>query len=211
MFEPRLTILPTAQRALWDHLIKHAFFLQEHGYYLAGGTALALHIGHRQSVDFDFFSQQPHLGEITRAWLEKTTPPHIIRDTDEDTIHIEIENVKISFLSNYQYPLISPMVESNGIQLASIMDIGLMKLLSITHRATVRDYIDLAAIIQDHIPLSDLVATSVKKYGDGFNPMLSLRALVTFTDIEQEMPVMLNPTLIKSWQKILRDAVKNLK
>src|SRR3989344_7531100 len=60
-------------------------------FYLVGGTALALHIGHRQSIDFDFFSQQPHLGEITSTWLEKNIPSHITRDIDEDTIHIEIE------------------------------------------------------------------------------------------------------------------------
>ena len=94
--------------------------------------------------------------------------------------------------------------------LASVLDIGLMKLLAITHRALVRDYLDLAAIIRDHVPLSTLLKWSKKKYGKAFNPLLPVKALVAFDDIEMEMPVLLDKRLGKEWRTILSQAVQKL-
>ncbi len=59
MPELRFDILPVAQLNVWHLLAKRSDFLRSADYYLAGGTALALQLGHRQSVDFDFFTQKP--------------------------------------------------------------------------------------------------------------------------------------------------------
>lgn len=83
-----------------------------------------------------------------------------------------------------------------------------MKLLAITHRATLRDYLDLAAILRDRIRLPELLAASGKKYGSKFNVMICLKALVSFEDVEPEEPPLLDPSLRNSWQKILTEAVK---
>ena len=207
MPELHLKVLPAEQRRLWGHLQKLAGFLNPLGYYLAGGTALALQIGHRRSLDFDFFSVKPGLGTQTQKRAEHLEH-FLARDFDQDTLHAEIAGVKVSFISAYKYPTVEPFVAAGRLKLASMMDIGLMKLLALTHRSALRDYLDLAVIVRDHIPLQKLLETSRKKYGRDFNRMIPLRALVTFTDLDQEMPAMLDKTLKKSWQKILRDAVK---
>ena len=85
-----------------------------------------------------------------------------------------------------------------------------MKLLAITNRSTIRDYIDLAVIIRDHISLPDLLESSQKKYGANFNTMILLRALVSFNDLDPEHPTLLDKTLANTWQQILRDAVKKV-
>ena len=85
-----------------------------------------------------------------------------------------------------------------------------MKLLAITHRATLRDYLDLAVILRDHVRLPQLLKLSRKKYGRRFNVMLPLKALVSFQDIENEKPVLFDKRLAGSWKTILIRAVKEM-
>ena len=209
MPELHLEILPPSQKRLWDEFQKKAAFLNDHGYYLAGGSGLALQLGHRQSVDFDFFSQQPSLAQATRDWLEEFT--HCVaRDIGVHTLHCEADGVKVSFISAYKYPMVKPALDTEGIRIASLVDIGLMKLLALTHRATLRDYIDLAALIHGPVELEKLLGQSKKKYGKDMNEMIFLRALVAFDDVDPEMPVLVDQSLKDSWQRILREAVKKI-
>jgi hypothetical protein len=207
MPELHLATLPPAQRSLWEVLAAHA--LRESGYYLAGGTGLALQLGHRQSVDFDFFSQQSSLVERTEAWL-KQIPGYVTRDIERETLHAEVTGVKVSFIGAYKYSLVEPAVEGGGIPIAGLQDIGLIKLLAVTHRATPRDYIDLAALFQHGCSLSQLVEASTRKFGATFNPMVPIRALTAFEDIEGEMPIVLDDTLGLSWKETLRAAVRGV-
>lgn len=200
-------VLPKSQAALWNFFSSHSDVLGRCGFYLAGGTALALQIGHRQSVDFDFFSQKPALGSKVSQWL-KSYPNVFLRDYDPNTVHAEFRKIKVSFIGAYEYPLVTRAVNADGLRLASIVDIGLMKLLAITHRAALRDYIDLAAIIRDHVSLPKLLELSPRKYGKKFNRMIPLKALVSYDDLDQEMPKLLDRTLAKKWQAILTQAVK---
>lgn len=209
MSELHLSILPEAQRLVWDVLTEHASHFHESDYYLAGGTALALQLGHRQSVDFDFFSQKASLADLTEAWLQPISGFHI-RDIDRDTLHADIDSVKLSFIGAYKYPLIEEPLVFQGIRLAGVLDIALMKLLAISHRATPRDYIDLAAILQRGHSLADLLAACTRKYGPTFNTMIPLRALTSFGDLEEEMPVLLQENLAATWPDIIRQAVRSV-
>lgn len=202
-------IFPPAQDRLWHTLGEHAETLHQWGYYLAGGSALALQVGHRQSIDFDFFSRQEGIGAASQNWLEQFSGT-IIRDADKHTVHAEVQGVKVSLLGGYHYATIEEPIDADGLHLASILDIGLMKFLSITHRAALRDYIDLAVIIRDHIPLSMLCKKSREKYGDSFNIMAPLRALVSFADLDGEMPVLLDEALKGAWQEVLTRAVREV-
>ena len=202
-----LEVLPDRQLQLWQKLQSSAGSLQASHFYLAGGTALAMQIGHRQSMDFDFFSQQPAVAETISDWLQQF-PDFLVRETDVHTLHAEIIGVKVSFIGNYKYPLVEDTLSAEKIPIAGVMDIGLMKLLAITHRATLRDYLDLAVIIRDHIPLPKLLEMISKKYGPHFNAMISLKTLVSFDDLDPEMPTLLDKTLRDSWKSILTQAVK---
>lgn len=200
-------ILPPAQRELLEKLAKHSVFLAEKGFYLAGGTALALQLGHRQSLDFDFFSTEKGLSEQTQEWLRSFSAV-VLRDMDPDTLHAEADGIKVSFISAYRYKLIEPPVDHNHLKLAGLVDIGLMKLLALTHRATLRDYLDMAAIVRGPVRLQRLLEASREKYGLETNPMLFLRALVTWSDLDEEMPVLLDSSLKKDWKGILRKEAK---
>lgn len=206
MPELRFDVLPAAQRTVWEILSKCADQLHADNYYLAGGTALALQLGHRQSVDFDFFSQKTGLADSTLAWLEKM-PDFVIRSIDPETIHGNCRQVKLSFIGEYKYPLLDSPLTADRMSVASLLDIGLMKFLSITHRATVRDYIDLAALFKHGCALSTLLEASKRKYGTNFNPMVPLRALTAFDDVRGDMPIMLDTSLSSAWQDIIRKEV----
>ena len=205
----RLEVLPAAQHNLLKKLAEKSSFLAEGGYYLAGGTALALQLGHRQSLDFDFFSTQKALAEQTQEWLRSFCTV-TLRDMDQDTLHAEADGIKVSFIGAYRYKLVEPTLDYKRLILAGLTDIGLMKLLALTHRATLRDYLDMAAIVRGPVRLQRLVELSREKYGPETNPMIFLRALVTWSDLDEEMPVLLDGSLKKSWKEILQKEVKSV-
>lgn len=200
-------VLPKTQHRVWKALRKEAEYLKQKGYYLAGGTGLALQLGHRQSLDFDFFSESRNTAAALCLWLEKF-PGFVLRDKNPDTVHADVRGVKLSFIGAYRYPVVAPFAEAEGVRVAPVVDIALMKLLAITHRATLRDYIDLAVILRDYISLQDILKKSEQKYGKTFNSLLSLKALVSFQDLDKDMPVLIDQSLSSNWQKILQEAVK---
>lgn len=115
-------------------------FLKKYGFYLAGGTALALQLGHRTSQDLDFYTQKHFrfrvfLKEIEKKLGEKAKEYSLAKDT----LFIRILDTDLSFFY-YEYPLIKPLLKMNSLNLASKEDIGGMKILSIVQRATKRDY-----------------------------------------------------------------------
>jgi len=207
--EFHLEALPKAQLKVWNQINTEAKYLKANGYYLAGGTGLALQLGHRRSVDFDFFSRKHATAEGILSRL-KRFPSYLLRERDADTAHVEISGVKLSFIGAYQYDTVKDLIQIDGIWMASVVDIALMKLLAITHRATLRDYIDLAAIIRRSLPLKMLLQKSKQKYGRSFNAMLPLKALVSFSDLDEEMPLLLDKSLASSWREILKQAVREL-
>lgn len=201
-------ILSAAQKEVWQALVKHSQQLSAVGFYLAGGTALSLQIGHRYSADFDFFSPQRDTTAQILSWIE-TLSAWQLRDQDSVTIHGESLGVKISMIGGYKFITVDELVTTlDKVNLASVREIGAMKLLSITHRAVIRDYLDLAVIIRDHAGLDDLLGMATKKYGAKFNRLIPLRALVSFDDVIGEWPALLDGTIRHSWQTILRQAVK---
>jgi predicted nucleotidyltransferase component of viral defense system len=155
-------------------------------FYLAGGTALALQIGHRDSMDFDFFSQE-HFD--TAALYEKVLDvfsEHSVSKIQEekDTLTVLIDDdVRISFFQ-YRYTLVEKCIDEPSLRIASIKDIGCMKLSAIVSRATEKDYIDLYYIMQA-ISLADLLAATSDKMPD-LEHMLILKSMLYFEDIPAE-------------------------
>lgn len=160
---------------------------------LAGGSALALHLGHRISLDLDFFSQREYsmpellarLQQLGRLKIESQSP---------DTFVGELNDVRLSF-STYPYPLLSEVVLCEGIQLASLLDIGLMKIAAIGQRGRKRDFIDLYFLCQGQFTLDNLLRDMPRKFPNIEYPFYHLlRALAYFDDAEDdEMPTMIKP------------------
>jgi hypothetical protein len=163
------------------------------GCYLGGGTAVALQLGHRRSVDFDWFATRP-LGDLLllAARLEAKGVPLVVEGTAAGTLNGRVRSVPVSILE-YPYPLIGPSVPwaAHGFELASLDDLAAMKLSAITQRGAKKDFVDIYAMATTHRPLGDLLDTYRQKYGIADIAHI-LYGLVYFDDADrQPMPKML--------------------
>jgi hypothetical protein len=156
------------------------------GFYLAGGTALALQIGHRDSVDFDFFKPEGFdTGRLFERLSEAFSGASLVKVQDErNTLSLIVaESIKLSFIS-YPYPMLRPLVVADHLDLADIADIGCMKLSAITGRATMKDYVDMYFILKQ-ISLQELLALCAVKLPQ-LDRALIMKALVYFEDLDDE-------------------------
>ena len=152
-------------------------------FYLAGGTALSLILGHRKSIDLDFFSSSFPKFEILVAKL-KTLNPKVINQ-DKGTLDLYIDGVKVSFLE-YKYPLIGDFLEFDQVKVASLEDIACMKLSAISSRGSKKDFIDLYFILQK-FSLGELLALFEKKFkGVDYQMSHILKSLVYFEEAEKQ-------------------------
>lgn len=181
-FRPRLDILPSAQRRLWDELAAVPMY-----FVLYGGTAFALHLGHRRSEDFRFFADR----DIDPAELYRTTPflrGSQITQQEPNTLTCLVDRggpVKVSFFGLPHLARISDpaVAEDNGLKVASLLDIAGTKAAVVQQRAQARDYIDIDALItQGGIDLPMHLAAARAVYGPQFAPIPTLKALTHFAD-----------------------------
>ncbi len=159
-------------------------------FYLAGGTALAIHLGHRESVDLDWFCQKSFSNSKVKKNLEETGKFELISE-EEGTINGLLDNIKVSFFK-YDYDLVFPLVSSKNINLADERDVAAMKIDAISSRGSKKDFIDLFFLLKKHT-LEDLLDIFSKKYKNiKFNKLHILKSLAFFEDAESDpMPVML--------------------
>jgi hypothetical protein len=152
-------------------------------FYLAGGTALSLILGHRKSIDLDFFSSSFPKFEILVAKL-KTLNPKVINQ-DKGTLDLYIDDVKVSFLE-YKYPLVGDFLEFDQVKVASLEDIACMKLSAISSRGSKKDFIDLYFILQ-RFSLGELLTLFKKKFkGVDYQMSHILKSLVYFEEAEKQ-------------------------
>jgi predicted nucleotidyltransferase component of viral defense system len=193
----RMSILP-----------KLALFKRD--FYLAGGTALTLCFGHRDSIDFDFFTQKPFIEDELISKIEETFKSNdiLIVQKDKGTVTAIIDDeIKISFF-HYDYNLVGKIYESDFLGLASIEDIACMKLSAICSRSLYKDYLDLFFIFKD-FGLAQLLELCKKKFVH-LDEQVILKSLVYFEDIEME-PVILKNSREVTLLEIEKDFVFRVK
>ncbi len=186
-FPTRLDVLPAGQKKLWTTLAP----LKEMGYCLYGGTALALRFGHRQSIDFDFFSDRP-LDRKALAerlpWFEGAT---ILQD-DRDTrvvlakVNRAKSEVKVSFFGGLQIGRVDTpeLTEDRVILAASVRDLLATKLKALFDRVEPKDYLDIAEILSGGGDLPQGLSDSVALFGTSFPPAECLRILCWYGEPE---------------------------
>lgn len=155
-------------------------------FYLAGGTGLALQIGHRDSIDFDFFTPDHFDAAVFHAdLLESFSGKKIVVTLEgKDSLNLVMEDeIKLSFL-RYPYKLLRPCLEEEFIRIAALEDIACMKLAAIVSRAVWRDYVDIFYLLKN-IPLDKLLSLMAQKMPD-LDRNLILKSLAYFNDIPQE-------------------------
>ena len=181
-FAPRLDILPPPQRRLWDEL---AAVPRE--FVLYGGTALALHLGHRESLDLDFFGNKP-LDPAKLVPAVSFLVGAIVTQREPNTFSCTVDRggvVKLSFFGLPGFPRLSPplIAPDNGLQVASLLDLAGTKASVVQVRAEAKDYIDIDALLTySAIDLATALGAARAIYGMQFNAQSTLKALCYFEE-----------------------------
>ena len=180
-----LDALPPATREAFFS-IRTVDFLPCNEWYLAGGTALALQVGHRQSVDLDFFTSQDVFNETNLERHLMRTGFWVTMSRDEGTLYGDFKGAKISFIA---YPFFRPSakLQSGTICLLRPADVAVMKIIAISQRGKKRDFVDLYWYSCNREPLAPVIRRVVHQYpGQEHNTSHFLKSLVYFADAEAD-------------------------
>lgn len=188
-------------------------FLSERDCYLGGGTAIALQLGHRHSVDLDWFTARSFDSDALAGQMDafRGQPGVNVEAVEPGTVHATLSGVRLSVLE-YRYPLLRPLVDwpLYECRLASLEDLGCMKLVAIAQRGAKKDFIDLYALGQRGFSLERLLEAYRQKY-QARDVAHVLYALTWFVDAdEQRTPKMLWPVDWRECKRAIRSWVKAL-
>lgn len=190
------TVLSDSQRKLLNGLGANGVLS---GFYLAGGTALAIHLHHRYSDDFNFFSVREFDVKQLQQELLKLHSSELVL-AEKGTLYMRIDGISVSCI-HYPYALIYPLKKyNNGIFLASVEDIAAMKLSALIARGTKRDFIDLFILCRNKA-LSEIFNLYIRRFrSSASDTYLLLRSITYFADAEDDpMPVMIAPV---DWETV---------
>ena len=168
-------------------------------FYLAGGTALALQINHRISVDFDLFSRK----EISKNLLTKvknvfTDKNIVVSVNNPDELTVFIDKIKVTFLK-YPFPIILDLIEYEKVGFLDTQEIAATKAYTIGKRGSYKDYVDLYFIFKEkHSSLSRVIKLAEQKYKEEFNSRLFLEQLIFLQDIQDEKILFLKEKISKT-------------
>lgn len=177
-------------------------------FYLAGGTALALELGHRISIDLDFFSQDTF--SVSDLILKLNTIGNLkIEDQSDTTFNGSLDGVKISFFK-YPYPLLFNTKEFLGVKLADERDISAMKIQAVSGRGSKKDFVDLFVLLKKY-SIYELFDFFYKKYEKfNYNKLHILKSLIYFFNADKDPePVYIAPIAWKEVKKLIKKSVDN--
>ncbi|MEW6110298.1 MAG: nucleotidyl transferase AbiEii/AbiGii toxin family protein [Nitrospirota bacterium] len=185
----------------WKALRKMKNIFKKYDAVLAGGTALALHLGHRISIYLDFFTGKVFNPEDIISALRKTGLHFRIISEGEGYLIFEADGIKVSIFK-YDYPFLERTAGYEGVPVAGIADIASMKVIAISQRGTKRDFIDLYFVLQK-MPFHIIADHMIKRFGkERINPIHIGKSLVYFSDAESNP----EPDYIKgseiNWDKV---------
>ncbi len=168
---------------------------------LVGGTALALHLGHRKSVDLDLFGS---FDPITSYRKLLTDAGYSVEGAENGTVQsLRVEDVKVD-LVNYPYPWIADALEEEGVRVAGLKDIAAMKLSAVANRGRKKDFIDIARLL-DLFSLGEMLALYKSKFSVS-EVSFPLRGLMYFDDAEDDpMPEMIDSNL--TWDGVKKKII----
>jgi Nucleotidyl transferase AbiEii toxin, Type IV TA system len=179
---PRLKILPPPQREFWDELSPH---VPRH-FVLYGGTAVALRYGHRQSLDFDFFSSHPvSEDEIYRAMPPVSAAAVLQRSPDTLVVALPLASgeVKLSFFGGIEFGRVGDPDElPDRPAIAAPIDLLATKLKVIYQRVEAKDYLDIEVLLRSGLSLNKGIAAARALYGERINPLETAKAVAWFKD-----------------------------
>ncbi|PZR58481.1 MAG: hypothetical protein DLM50_03080 [Candidatus Meridianibacter frigidus] len=182
-FKPRFDQLPASQRDLWPELAATV----RSGFVLYGGTALTLRLGHRASIDFDFFTEEALDKRALLTDIPILSTSQVIQDTPDSFAALAPsgdQTVKLSFFGSIGFGRVGePELTEDGVcMVASLLDLYATKLKVLLQRAESKDYRDMIALLQSGVSLEQGLAAAQALYGKQFQPAESLKAMTFFGD-----------------------------
>lgn len=173
---------------------------------LVGGTALALQLGHRQSIDLDFFSTSPiDQDKIISIFRQMGTC--VINNQTKNILQVDLNGIKVDVVDYSQYDWIDEPIYEEGLSLASAKDIAAMKINAIIGRGTRKDFVDLYVLLQRY-SLKEIMEYYHIKYPD-YSEYRALLSLTYFDDADQQsMPIMFIPD---KWEDMKLTIIDNVK
>ncbi|MEX0934973.1 MAG: nucleotidyl transferase AbiEii/AbiGii toxin family protein [Candidatus Paceibacterota bacterium] len=179
-------------------------------FYLAGGTALAIHLGHRMSIDLDFFTDQEFSVKRVRDRLAKLGDLSVEGEDADGTLNGVLDGVLISFFQ-YSYPNVYPTISFEGVQLADERDIAAMKIDAISNRGKKKDFVDLYFLLKKYSLKEILDFFEVRFQGIEYNRLHILKSLTYFEDAEDDPdPIMLIDVPWKEMKDLIVQKVKKM-
>lgn len=215
MVRARMEVLPAAQQNLWAALCESVPL----GFTLYGGTAIALRLGHRTSVDFDFFSPTPLDRKMLNAAFPFLAESTVVQDQPNaltvlvpvvnlaDPASSERQHVKLSFFGTIGFGRVSEpdLTEDRVLQIASLDDLMATKLKVILQRAEAKDYRDIAAMVNANVNLAKGLSAAREMFGPNFQPSESLKAMVYFEDGDLHTLTQVEKTTLVKAVSLVRD------
>lgn len=157
-------------------------------FYLVGGTAIAFHLGHRRSLDFDLFCQTGLVKSQIRNKLIHFPFKQIKLFEDIDQVHFLINDIKITFFS-FPYPIQHPIKAGQFISMPTLLTLASMKAYALGRRAKWKDYVDLFFILRDHYTIEEVSNEATNNFGQLFSEKLFREQLAFHKDINYTEPI----------------------
>ena len=157
-------------------------------FYLVGGTAIALHLGHRRSIDFDLFTSKRLLKSRIISKLLEIPYSQVRLFEDFDQLHFSINEVKITFFS-FPYPIGHEVKVESLISIPSLITLASMNAFALGGRAKWKDYVDLYFILKDHYTIDEIAKVATINFGQMFSEKLFREQLAFHKDIDYSEPI----------------------
>jgi hypothetical protein len=183
-------------------------FLEEFSFYLAGGTGLALQLGHRKSFDFDFFTNRDFSADELSALIGRHDMAAKGEIRSHGTLHCMLEGIKLSFIF-YDAILSFPMLKFNSLDVADWRDIGAEKVRMVADRGQKKDFYDLYFSFS-LLGIGPLLELSVKKFGKSVNYFHLLKGMTYFGDAEKDPEPMLLDRSV-TWDEVKQFFLAHIK
>jgi hypothetical protein len=160
----------------------------QRSFFMVGGSAIALHLGHRRSIDFDLFTPARIRKHRIRNILQQIPFDQVSLFEDYDQLHLSVNNVKVTFFS-FPYPIQHNVKVDDFITIPSLMSLASMKAFALGRRAKWKDYVDLYFILKDHYTIDDISKEAISNFGQMFSEKLFREQLAFHKDIDYSEPV----------------------
>ncbi len=208
--ELKFEILPSKTKKAFLYCAESFFWLNKYGLYLAGGTALALQTGHRQSVDLDFFTRKDDFNNVSLERKLLSTKNWETTYAEEGTIYGKLAGAKMSLIAYPFFIPARPFLKFGKLRILAKEDIAVMKIIAISQRGRKRDFVDLYWYFRNCEPLIDVLRRVKKQYPQQKHNMHHfLKSLVYFDDAEKDpMPSLFFSV---SWKEIKSYFQKEIK